>query len=140
MDESTNTITKDWVKTCKNKLKEINKCTPPPNYPVGKINLKKVKLIRSYFLFINRTKSIVFSFSPSEFKYWKSLFHKRIYLIDCIRTALETEYRLNQNEKKYLQITIKTLEKYDDNYAEKIILPLNRYFCNDIVRYICDFI
>ena len=68
------------------------------------------------------------------------MFHKKIYLIDCIKTALEKEYRLNQNEKTYLDLTIKTLEKYDDHYGEKIILPLNRYFCNDIVRYICDFI
>ena len=140
MDESTNIITRNWVKTCKQKLKQINECKPPANYPVGKINLNKVKLIRSYFLYINRTKSSVFSFTSDEFKYWKSLFYKRIYLIECIRTALNTDKRINENEKKYLQMAIRTLEKYDDHYGEKIILPLNRYFCNDIIRSICEFI
>ena len=140
MDESTDIITRNWVKTCKQKLKQINACKPPANYPVGKINLHKVKLIRSYFLYINRTKSRVFSFTSDEFKYWKSLFHKRIYLIDCIRTALDTDKRINEKEEKYLQLAIRTLEKYDDHYGEKIILPLNRYFCNDIIRCICEFI
>ena len=140
IDESFNQITKDWVKTCKQKLNVINKCKPPLNYPVGKINLNKVKLIRSYFLYINRTKSRVFSFTSDEFKYWKSLFHKRIYLIDCIRTALDTDKRINEKEEKYLQLAIRTLEKYDNHYGEKIILPLNRYFCYDIIRSICEFI
>ena len=140
MDESSDIITRNWVKTCKQKLNIINACKPPANYPVGKINLHKVKLIRSYFLYINRTKSSVFSFTSDEFKYWKSLFHKREYLIVCIRTALESDKRINEKEKKYLQLAIRTLEKYDDHYGEKIILPLNRYFCNDIIRSICEFI
>ena len=138
--EESNVIPQEWIYTCKMKLNKINNCKPVRNYPVGKINLKKVKLVRSYFLFINRTKSSIFTFSPSQFKYWNSLVKKKIYLIDCIKTALDTDNRVNENEKRYLQLTIKTLEKYDDRYSEKIILPLNRYFCNDIIRCICEFI
>ena len=74
--EESNIIPSEWVQTCKNKLNRINNCKPDANYPVGKINLRKVKLIRSYFLFINRTKSSVFTFSPREFKYWNTLVKK----------------------------------------------------------------
>src|SRR6056300_357044 len=138
--EESNVIPEEWINTCKMKLNKIGDCKPPPNYPVGKINLKKVKLVRSYFLFINRTKPNIFTFAPNVHKYWNVVLNKKIYLIDCIRTALDTDNRLNGKEKKYLQLTIKTLEKYDDRYSEKIILPLNRYFCNDIIRCICEFI
>jgi hypothetical protein len=138
--EESNVIPEEWINTCKMKLNKIGDCKPPPNYPVGKINLKKVKLVRSYFLFINKTKPNIFTFAPNVHKYWNVVLNKKIYLIDCIRTALDTDNRLNGKEKKYLQLTIKTLEKYDDRYSEKIILPLNRYFCNDIIRCICEFI
>jgi hypothetical protein len=138
--KESNIIPSEWVKICKKKLNKINHCKPPVNYPVGKINLKKVQLVRSYFLFINRTKSTVFSFSPDVHRYWNVLLNKRIYLLDCIRTALDSDKRINKKEKKYLELTIKTLEKYDNRYGEKIILPLNRYFCNDIIRCICEFI
>ena len=138
--EESNVIPEEWINTCKMKLNKIGDCKPPPNYPVGKINLKKVKLVRSYFLFINKTKPNIFTFAPNVHKYWNVVLNKKIYLIDCIRTALDTDNRLNGKEKKYLQLTIKTLEKYDNKYSEKIILPLNRYFCNDIIRCICEFI
>jgi hypothetical protein len=138
--EESNVIPEEWINTCKMKLNKIGDCKPPPHYPVGKINLKKVKLVRSYFLFINKTKPNIFTFAPNVHKYWNVVLNKKIYLIDCIRTALDTDNRLNGKEKKYLQLTIKTLEKYDDRYSEKIILPLNRYFCNDIIRCICEFI
>lgn len=138
--EESNTMPCEWVRLCKKKLGRINNCKPPPNYPVGKINLTKVQLVRSYFLFINRTKSTVFSFSPDVYRYWNVLLNKRIYLLDCIRTALDTDKRINKKEKKYLQLTIKTLEKYDNRYGEKILLVLNRYFCNDLVREICEYI
>ena len=116
------------INTCKSKLNKIGDCKLPRNYPVGKINLKKVKLVRSYFLFINKTKPIVFTFAPNVHKYWNIVLNKRRYLIDCIKTALDTDNRVNENEKKYLQLTIKTLEKYDDRYSEKIILPLIKMF------------
>ena len=138
--EEFNAIPQEWINTCKMKLNKIGDCKLPPNYPVGKINLNKVKLVRSYFLFINKTKPNIYTFAPNVHKYWNVVLNKKIYLIDCIRTSLDTDNRLNVKEKKYLQLTIKTLEKYDDKYCEKIILPLSRYFCNDLIRNICEFI
>ena len=138
--EESDVIPQEWINTCKRRLDKIGDCKLPPNYPVGKINLKKVKLVRSYFLFINKTKPSIFTFAPNVHKYWNIVLNKKIYLIDCIRTALDTDNRLNGKEKSYLQLTIKTLEKYDDKYGEKIILPLSRYFCNDLIRNICEFI
>lgn len=138
--EESNIIPCDWIETCKNKLNRINNCKQSPNHPVGKINLKKVKLVRSYFLFINRTKSTIFSFSGSVYKYWNAVFKKKEYLLECIRTALYSDDRINENEKKYLKLTIKTLEKYDNRYGEKILLVLNRYLNGDVCRYICEFI
>mgnify|MGYP001560104362 FL=1 len=138
--EESDVISQEWINTCKRRLDKIGDCKLPPNYPVGKINLKKVKLVRSYFLFINKTKPNIFTFAPNVHKYWNVVLNKKIYLIDCIRTSLDTDNRLNIKEKKDLHLTIKTLEKYDDKYGEKIILPLSRYFCNDLVRNICEFI
>jgi len=138
--EELNTMPSEWVRLCKKKLNRINNCKPTPNYPVGKINLKKVQLVRSYFLFINRTKPTVFSFSPDVYRYWNVLLNKRIYLIDCIRTALDTDKRINEKEEKYLQLAIRTLEKYDNHYGEKIILVLNRYLNGDLCRYVCEYI
>ena len=138
--EESDVIPQEWINTCRTRLNKIGDCKLPPNYPVGKINLKKVKLVRSYFLFINKTKPNIFTFAPNVHKYWNVVLNKKIYLIDCIRTSLDTDNRLNEKEKSYLQLTIKTLEKYDDKYCEKIILQLNRYFCNDLIRNICEFI
>jgi hypothetical protein len=138
--EESNIMPSEWVKLCKKKLNRINDCKPPANYPVGKINLKKVQLVRSYFLFINRTKSTVFSFSPEVYEYWNVLFKKKVYLLDCIRTALDTDKRINEKEKAYLILTIKTLEKYDNRFGEKIVFILNRCLNGDVCRYICEYI
>ena len=115
---------------CKNtrlNTKRIEAATVEKN----RLFLEMCKSIRATFLYLNRKKKFIFSFNNKSSRFWQISFERKKHLIhECQRVIDNNEY--TEDIRKYLGLTIKTLEKYDENYGLKIGLVLNRLFCKDI--------
>ena len=106
----------------------------------------RIKLIRSYYLYLNRTILYAYTYHKEFQNFIKSGYVTTERLISQLNTT-ENPY-FTYEEKKYFKLTQKTLEKYgvvDKNtslysYGIFIQLVLKRTFCKDIANYICDFI
>ena len=93
--------------------------------------LEMCKSVRATFLYLNRKKKLMFGFNNKSLKFWQISSERKKHLIhDCQGIIDNNEY--NEDIRKYLVLTIKTLKKYDENYGMKIGLVLNRLFCRDI--------
>ena len=75
--------------------------------------LKNMKIIRSIYLYFNKNKYDIFSFSMFKF---------------------------NDDQKRYISIARTTLQKYNENYGLQIGLSLHRAFGKDLALYIYDYI
>ena len=107
--------------------KKIRAATDEKN----KLFLEMCKSIRAVFLYLNRTKKFIFSFNNKSSRFWQITDERKKHLIrECQGVIDNNEY--TEDIRKYLTLTIKTLEKYDENYGIKIGLVLNRLFCRDI--------
>jgi hypothetical protein len=107
--------------------KRIESATDEKN----KLFLDKCKSIRAVYLYLNRTKKCIFSFYNKSSRFWQITYERKKHLIqECQAIIDNNEY--TEDIRKYLGLTIKTLEKYDENYGIKIGLVLNRLFCRDI--------
>lgn len=93
--------------------------------------LEMCKSIRATFLYLNRKKKLMFGFNNKSLRFWQISSERKRHLIhDCQDIIDNNKY--TEDIRKYLGLTIKTLEKYDENYGMKIGLVLNRLFCRDI--------
>lgn len=97
----------------------------------NRLFLEMCKSIRAFFLYLNRKKKFIFSFNNKSSRFWQISLERKKHLIhECQCVIDNNEY--TEDIRKYLGLTIKTLEKYDENYGLKIGLVLNRLFCRDI--------
>ena len=115
---------------CKNtrlNTKKIQTATDEKN----KLFLDMCKSIRAVYLYLNKTKKCIFSFNNKSSRFWQITYERKKHLIqECQAIINNNEY--TEDIRKYLGLTIKTLEKYDENYGMKIGLILNRLFYRDI--------
>ena len=115
---------------CKNtrlNTKRIEAATDEKN----KLFLDMCKSIRAVYLYLNRIKKCIFSFNNKSSRFWQITYERKKHLIhECQAIIDNNEY--TEDIRKYLGLTIKTLENYDENYGFKIGLVLNRLFCRDI--------
>ena len=118
------------ITNCKNtrlNTKRIEAATEEKN----KLFLDMCKSIRAVYLYLNRQKKCIFSFNNKSSRFWLIPYQRKKHLIhECQAVIDNNEY--TEDIRKYLSLTIKTLEKYDENYGMKIGLVLNRLFCRDI--------
>ena len=106
----------------------------------------RIKLIRSYYLYLNRTILCAYTYHKEFQNFITSGYVTAERLISQLNTT-ENPY-FTYEEKKYFKLTQKTLEKYgivDKNtnirkYGIFIQLAIKHIFCKDVANYICDFI
>lgn len=105
----------------------------------NRLFLEKCKAIRTLFLYLNKTKKIIFNFNSVLSKFWRIAYERKKHLIrECQGIIDNNEY--TEDIRKYLTLTIKTLEKYDENYGFNIGLVLNRLFYKDISWIIYEYL
>lgn len=101
--------------------------------------LKNMKIIRSIYLYLNKNKYDIFSFSM--LKFWKKVITQQQDLLGQIKETLEDKkYKFNDDQKRYISIARTTLQKYNENYGLQIGLSLHRAFGKDLALYIYDYI
>jgi hypothetical protein len=101
--------------------------------------LKNMKIIRSIYLYLNKNKYDIFSFSM--LKFWKKVITQQQDLLGQIKETLEEKkYKFNDEQKRYICIARTTLQKYNENYGLQIGLSLHRAFGKDLALYIYDYI
>ncbi len=146
-----------WKSNLLTKLRKINKVVynVSKNYiRTNEISKKmqhdlimvRIKLIRSYYLYVNRTILYAYTYHKEFQKVTNLLRVTSERLISQLNTT-ENPY-FTYEEKEYFKLTQKTLEKYgivDKNtnirkYGIFIQLAIKHIFCKDIANYICDFI
>lgn len=126
----------NWILIINNKLfhfKEKGKIVDEE-----KRNMEKIKIVRGMYLFLNRNKYHVFSFK--DMRYWKSVINKKREMEQELLDRLETKEQFSSQYNEYVILTLKTLNKYDSTYADKIAMTLFRTFPHDISREILAFI
>lgn len=97
-----------------------------------------IKNVRGIYLDINRSKHSVFTFYKMNL--WKTFMKKKNVLINDIYDVRNKElWCWNDKEIKYIELCIKTLDKYED-YGKFISCVVNRIFCYDIAWQILDYI
>ena len=130
-----NSILKNSCKNTRLNTKRIEAATVEKN----KLFLEMCKSIRAVFLYLNRTKKFIFSFNNKSSRFWQITYERKKHLIrECQGVIDNNEY--TEDIRKYLTLTIKTLEKYDENYGFKIGLVLNRLFYKDISWIIYEYL
>ena len=110
------------------------------------IIMVRIKLIRSLYLYLNRTILYAYTYHKEFHNFIKTSYATTKRLISQINTT-ENPY-FTDKEKKYFKLTQKTLEKYGvvgknmdiRKYGIFIQLAIKHIFCKDIANYICDFI
>ena len=112
------------------------------------IIMVRIKLIRSLYLYLNRTILYAYNYSKGFHNFIKTSHVTTERLISQLNTMENENPYITDKERKYFKLTQKTLEKYGvvgknmdiRKYGIFIKLVLKRTFCNDIANYICDFI
>ena len=139
-----------WKSNLLIKLRKINKVVYNTNGISKKMQheviMVRIKLIRSYYLYLNRTILSAYTYHKEFQNFITSGYVTGERLISQLNTT-ENPY-FTYEEKKYFKLTQKTLEKYgivDKNtnirkYGIFIQLAIKHIFCKDIANYICDFI
>lgn len=126
----------NWQSIVNNKLfyfKEIGKIvSQKKNY------IKRLKSVRSLYLFLIRNKYQVFSFR--DMRYWKSVANKKREFEQHLVDELGTKEEFTIIYIKYMVLALKTLRNYDSTYADTIAMTLFRKFPHDIAREIMAFI
>lgn len=110
------------------------------------ILMTRIKKIRAYYLYINRTLIHVYTYGREFQKFIKVAYVTTERLNSQIDATVHP--LLTDEDKKYIQLTKTTLDKYGMvhknmslySYGIFIQLALNRLFCFDIANYICEFI
>ena len=96
-----------------------------------------IQSIRILYLYVNKTKYEIFSYET--LRLWKVLSNKKKYFIENIINFSKDE-KFNNKQKKYILLTLKTLQKYNDKYGLFIACVVKRLFCYDISQQILNFI
>ena len=99
------------------------------------INL--VRSMKRTYRYLNKHKYIVFTYS--EMTFWKIVSSKKREIIKDIYDYLDKD-NYDEKRKKYLQKSISTINKYDDNHGVFIACVVNRLFYHDLARYILEYI
>lgn len=110
------------------------------------ILMTRIKKIRAYYLYLNRTLIRSYTYGREFQKFIKVGYVTTKRLTSQIDATLHP--LLTDEDKKYMQMAKSTLDKYgvvDKNmslysYGIFIQLVLKHIFCKDIANYICDFI
>jgi len=110
------------------------------------IQLKNAKHIRAMYLYIMRNYYHIFSFQKPVRKFINaSLIRSNFIRHQCIE-VMDSQALCNEKDKQYLQLASVTFSKYIKQYNDPlkhgyfIIFVLKHHTCNDMVRYICNFI
>ena len=134
-DQKQHIIRKINCKNTRLNTKRIEAATDEKN----KLFLDMCKSIRAVYLYLNRIKKCIFSFNNKSSRFWQITYERKKHLIhECQAVIDNNEY--TEDIRKYLGLTIKTLEKYDENYGLKIGMVLNRLFCKNISWTIYEYI
>lgn len=96
-----------------------------------------VRSMRHTYRYLNKHKYIVFTYSEMDF--WKVVSSKKREIIKTIYEYLDKD-SYDEKRKKYLQKSISTINKYDDNHGLFIACIVNRLFYHDLARYILEYI
>ena len=104
-----------------------------------KAKLEVLKKIRSVFIYLNRIKKDIFSFSIKRRRLWKTNVATVLRLKQQLVKESET-YPENQHIIRALVLLKSTLNKYRSDYGITIGLVLNRLFCRDISWTIYEYI
>lgn len=104
-----------------------------------KAKVEVLKKIRSVYLYLNRVKKDIFSFSIKRRSLWKT----NVATVNRLKQQLDKEtetYPENQDIKRAIVLLKSTLNKYRPDYGITIGLVLNRLFCRDISWTIYEYI
>lgn len=104
-----------------------------------KAKVEVLKKIRSVFIYFNRIKKDIFSFSIKRRSLWKTNVATVLRLKQQLVQEAET-YPENQDIIRALVLLKSTLNKYRSDYGITIGLVLNRLFCRDISWTIYEYI
>ena len=96
-----------------------------------------VRLMRITFIFLNKNKYKVFTYS--EMTFWKIASRKKRENIKAIQKYLQKE-KFGEERERYFKMSITTINKYDDNYGLFIACVVNRIFYHDLSRNILEYI
>jgi hypothetical protein len=140
-------MSNEWIRNIKLKIKKFEKYNKNRsnlykilNYneeELIKIELKMIQSIRILYLYVNKTKYDIFNYDT--LRLWKIVSKKKNYFIENI-INFSKDKKFNNEQKKYILLTLKTLQKYDDKYGLFIACVINRLFCYDISQQILNFI
>ncbi len=99
--------------------------------------LRTLKCIRKMFLYLNRIKYSIFTYS--EMKIWRTLSERKRGLTAELQNILQQKNFTGDSEK-YTKTCITTIGKYDNNYGLFLMCAMNRVFCSDLARLILMYI
>lgn len=99
--------------------------------------LRTLKSIRKMFLYLNKIKYSIFTYS--EMKLWRSISERKRGLTAELQNILQQKNFTGDSEK-YTKTCITTIGKYDNNYGLFLMCAMNRVFCSDLARLILMYI
>lgn len=103
------------------------------------VKIQVLKKIRSLFLYLNRNKKYIFSFSEKRRKFWKTTINTILRLKQQMKEEAES-YPENQDIFRSMVLLKSTLNNYTSDYGITIGLVLNHLFCRDISWTIYEYI
>lgn len=130
------------------KTKQLHGYSGAKKNKIKRLNLVRIKLLRSCYLYLNRTILYVYTYSKGFQDFIKTSYATTERLISQLNTTENENLYFTDKERKYFKLTQKTLKKYAvvgknmdiRKYGIFIKLVLKHTFCNDIANYICEFI
>ena len=99
--------------------------------------LRTLKSIRKMFLYLNKIKYSIFTYS--EMKLWRSISERKRGLTAELQNILQQKNFTGDSEN-YTKTCITTIGKYDNNYGLFLMCAMNRVFCSDLARLILMYI
>ena len=99
--------------------------------------LRTLKCIRKMFLYLNKIKYSIFTYS--EMKLWRTLSERKRGLTVELQNILQQK-KFTGDSENYTKTCITTIGKYDNNYGLFLMCAMNRVFCSDLARLILMYI
>lgn len=99
--------------------------------------LRTLKSIRKIFLYLNKIKYSIFTYT--EMKLWRTISDRKRAITAELQKNLQNKTFTADNEK-YAMICMTTIGKYNDNYGLFLMCAMNRVFCTDVARLILMYI
>lgn len=99
--------------------------------------LRTLKSIRKIFLYLNKIKYSIFTYT--EMKLWRTISERKRGLTTELQDILQRKIFSGDSEK-YINTVVATIGKYNDNYGLFLMCAMNRVFCTDVARLILMYI